>query len=269
MSQALLIDDQCAIPAFDGLFPNDEDNKNILGLLFLLSTWHAYVKLRLHTDTTLEMFESICTVLCQALRHFAAVTCPRYATKELPREADARARTAIRNKATNASTTTKTKKFNMTTFKLHCIPDYPLAIRQYGTTDSYSTQIVSRSHRDARYRCTTESSRASWHTVYVNCIIGYQIRTADTPTRSPKERAVQGSTVRCPRNRLKARHRPPPQAPQARTLATQQAARTNTLKTEMLLRPISLCIIGCLRPLRLAQTSPNGYAITGRIALST
>ena len=131
MSQALLIDDQCAIPAFDRLFLNDKDNKNILGLLFLLSTWHAYAKLCLHTDTTLEMFESICTVLCQALRHFAAVTCPRYATKELPQEADAQARTAIRNKATNASTTTKTKKFNMTMFKLHCIPDYPLAIQQY------------------------------------------------------------------------------------------------------------------------------------------
>ena len=150
MSRASLIDDQCAIPAFDGLFPNDADNKRISDLLFLLATWHAYAKLRLHTDTTLEMFRSVGMALCQALRHFAAVTCPRYATKELPREADARARTAICNKARNASTTTKTKTFNMSTFKLHCIPDYPLAIRQYGTTDSYSTQLVSRSHHNVR-----------------------------------------------------------------------------------------------------------------------
>jgi len=138
------MDDQCAIPAFDGLFPNDEDNRSISELLFLLATWHAYAKLRLHTETTLEMMESIGTALCQALRHFAGVTCPRYATKELPRETDTRARTALRNKARKASSTTvKTKTFNMTTFKLHCIPDYILAIWQYGTTDAYSTQIVS------------------------------------------------------------------------------------------------------------------------------
>lgn len=157
----MLTDVQCSIPAFDGLFPNDDDNKSISELLFLLSTWHAYAKLRLHTDTTLEMMESIGMVLCQALRHFAGVTCPRYATKELPREADARARTAIRKKSSNGTSTGKTKTFNMTTFKLHCIPDYPLAIRQYGTTDSYSTQIVSSLHRNTGHRCTTDSSRVS------------------------------------------------------------------------------------------------------------
>jgi hypothetical protein len=161
MSQSSLIDDKCAIPAFDGLFPNDEDNKSIAELLFLLATWHAYAKLCLHTDTTSEMLESIGTTLCQVLRHFAGVTCPRYATKELPREADARARTAICNKAKGPSTTGKKKTFNMTTFKLHCIPDYAQAIRQYGTTDAYSTQIVSRSHCNTRNRGATDFFRVS------------------------------------------------------------------------------------------------------------
>ena len=59
-------------------------------LLFLLATWHAYAKLRLHTESTLEKQEAIGTSLCQALRKFTNVTCPRYTTKELPREANAR-----------------------------------------------------------------------------------------------------------------------------------------------------------------------------------
>ena len=85
-----LIDNQSAIPAFDGLFPV-EDDKSIKNLLFLLATWHAYGKLRLHTDTTLEMFEQVGTSLCQALRHFTTVTCPRYVMRELPQEVGARA----------------------------------------------------------------------------------------------------------------------------------------------------------------------------------
>jgi hypothetical protein len=73
------------------------------------------------------------------------VTCPRYATKELPQEAKASSGgSAGRNKMKKgASTTVKNKTFSMSTIKLHFIPDYPLAIEKLGTTDSYSTQIVS------------------------------------------------------------------------------------------------------------------------------
>ncbi|KAH9018885.1 hypothetical protein EDB85DRAFT_1873497 [Lactarius pseudohatsudake] len=133
---------QCLIPAFEGLFPREEDNRSIEDLLFTLATWHAYAKLRLHTDTTLEMLKKVGTALCQALRHFAGVTCPRYATKELPREADARSRRSD-GTGKKAKTVVKPMTFNMTTIKIHCIPDYPAAIRRYGTTDSYSTQTVS------------------------------------------------------------------------------------------------------------------------------
>ncbi|KAH9161682.1 hypothetical protein EDB89DRAFT_2029564 [Lactarius sanguifluus] len=148
---------QCSIPAFDGLY-REEDNRSINELLFLLATWHAYAKLRLHTDTTLEMFQTVGTTLCQALRHFASVTCPRYATKELPREANARVarqrKGATRSNAESQSTgnarTGKErtgKQFNMSTYKIHCIPDYVPAIRKYGTTDSYSTQTSELAHR--------------------------------------------------------------------------------------------------------------------------
>jgi hypothetical protein len=130
------------MPVFDGLF-GEEDNRSIINLLFLLATWHAYAKLRLHTDTTLLMFEQVGTALCQALRHFATVTCLRYVTRELPRETSARA-TRQRSQAANrrSNNTGKVKVFNLNTYKMHCIPDYPTAIRKYGTTDSYSTQTV-------------------------------------------------------------------------------------------------------------------------------
>ncbi|KAI9431667.1 hypothetical protein H4582DRAFT_1822149, partial [Lactarius indigo] len=124
-------------------------NKTIIDLLFLLSTWHAYAKLRLHTDSTLRMQETVGTSLCQTLRRFASTTCTRYATRELPREKNARVARQqnqlkpCETKATRKGTSSvKHKRFNMCTYKMHCIPDYPQAIRQYGTTDSYSTQIV-------------------------------------------------------------------------------------------------------------------------------
>jgi hypothetical protein len=46
------------------LFP-EEDNKSISKLLFLLATWQAYAKLRLHTNTTLRMFDTV----ADAARH--------------------------------------------------------------------------------------------------------------------------------------------------------------------------------------------------------
>jgi len=58
---------QCAIPAFDSLLPND-DNDAVLDLLFLMATFHAYVKLRLHTESTVESLKLVTTALYQALR---------------------------------------------------------------------------------------------------------------------------------------------------------------------------------------------------------
>ena len=136
------------MPVFDGLFC-EEDNRSIVDLLFLLATWHAYAKLGLHTDSTLHMFEQVGTALCQALRHFATVTCLRYKTRELPRETNARvARQRSQAKRDGGANRRlknpgKVKRFNLNTYKIHCIPDYPNTIRRYRTTDSYSTQTVS------------------------------------------------------------------------------------------------------------------------------
>ncbi|KAG8958343.1 hypothetical protein FRC05_009001, partial [Tulasnella sp. 425] len=55
---------QCAIPAFEGLFPEPIDCK-IQELLFVLADWHSLAKLRLHTDSTLGQLEAATRVLGQ------------------------------------------------------------------------------------------------------------------------------------------------------------------------------------------------------------
>ncbi len=155
---------QCAIPVFEGLFP-EPHNKIVLDLLFSLSTWHSLAKLRLHTDATLDLLDSATQLLGNQLRMFKARTCAFYRTRELPSEMRKRQRKAIEKSKViviDVSVPTtglvdvgsrqipKQKEFNINTFKVHALGHYTDSIRQYGTTDSYSTQPVERSDI---YRC--------------------------------------------------------------------------------------------------------------------
>ncbi|KAI0266031.1 hypothetical protein BGY98DRAFT_901678, partial [Russula aff. rugulosa BPL654] len=140
---------QCAIPAFECLLPKD-DNDAVLDLLFLMATFHTYVKLRLHTDSTVESLELVTTALCQALRQFSTEVCPRYQTKELPREVAARVRweTLAKKKRKSSS---HNEFCPRAPTPLHPCPEratdrsssHPAHIRRFGTTDSYTTQTVS------------------------------------------------------------------------------------------------------------------------------
>jgi hypothetical protein len=98
---------QCAIPAFDGLFPPDH-NERVLKLLFRMAEWHAFAKLRMHTDTTLEHLRRLTSEIGRLMREFKNTTCAEYVTFELPREAAARGRREQRTadaRAAAASTT--------------------------------------------------------------------------------------------------------------------------------------------------------------------
>jgi hypothetical protein len=117
------------------------------------------VKLRLPTETTLEHLKNTTSTLGKILRKFVQITCNAFVTKELPCELAARTRrraTANAKKKTGKATasvdtriqnTKKTtssgrKLFNLCTYKLHALADYANSIRRYGTSDSYSTQVV-------------------------------------------------------------------------------------------------------------------------------
>jgi hypothetical protein len=127
----------------EGLLPAPY-NDAILDLVFVMGCWHAYAKLRLHTEHTLTSFEHLTTDLGVLLRHFTSVTCPAFNTMELPRESAARQRRATNNPGTNTSGSggAKTKSFNLNTYKIHALGDYPQTIRERGTTDNYTSQRV-------------------------------------------------------------------------------------------------------------------------------
>jgi hypothetical protein len=170
---------QCAIPVFDGLLP-EPHNRQILKLLFLLAYWHGLAKLRLHTDTTLDVMDAVTTDLGNEVRAFKKRTCVEFATKELHRESAARLRRQSRSSqphnpntraerrsdiaSASASTsasgpqtsasnrnaaitnshggTRRPKTLNLNTYKWHALGDYADTIRKFGTTDSYSTEPV-------------------------------------------------------------------------------------------------------------------------------
>jgi hypothetical protein len=175
---------KCSIPVFDGLLP-DHHNQIVLDLLFTMAHWHGLAKLRMHSDLTLEILDQRTIDLGEQFRQFKVKVCTAYHTQELDREVDARSRrqakvaakraekgkendivrgTASQKPRAAANTKGKEKasleqlqdvpitkqsrrkkSFNLQTYKFHALGDYVASIRRFGTTDSYSTEPVSRS----------------------------------------------------------------------------------------------------------------------------
>ena len=133
----------------------------------------------MHTDVTLELLSRVTISFGTRIRAFQEKTCAAFSTQELEREQAARVRRQNKKKKaaveTNSNSqkgkkataetkskaqkgmkaTTKTnsqpqksssgrqpKQFNLNTYKYHALGDYCNTIRQFGTTDSYSTQPV-------------------------------------------------------------------------------------------------------------------------------
>ena len=157
------------IPATQGLLPEPHNSK-VMTLLFRLTEWHALAKLQMHTEHTLNALNQSTVAIGQELRSFQAWT-RGFKTVELPREKEAREHCSRKKAASKTSAQTgpfcqqpqnpptqdaalshmqqddgnepTTKFFNLLTYKLHALGDYVQTIQQFGTTDSYSTQIVS------------------------------------------------------------------------------------------------------------------------------
>ncbi|THH32816.1 hypothetical protein EUX98_g1394 [Antrodiella citrinella] len=157
---------QCALPVFEGLFPDTGHGKAVMNLLFTLADWHACAKLRMHTDSTLHLLKSATTSLGSQLRSFAKKICTSYDTRELAGEEAARARRRIKAKQAGKAVKDgvqgkKTKKLNLSTYKLHALGDYLISIIFFGTTDSYSTQPGELEHRRVkRFYARTNKNKA-------------------------------------------------------------------------------------------------------------
>jgi len=113
--------------------------------------------LRLHTESTIRALEDSTTHLGQMLRKFQSTTCNAYKTYELPSEEAARGRRTAATRAKThhddpskaAENPTKAKKqraqkvFNLSTYKVHALGNYAQAIWLFGTTDGFTTRVVS------------------------------------------------------------------------------------------------------------------------------
>jgi hypothetical protein len=133
---------------FDGLLP-EPHNHQVMELLFLCAYWHGLAKLRMHTDITLDILDQVTSELGEAFRRFKDNICSAYLTRELKREAASRRRRQAKKAARKGNAANPTsedscssKVLNLQTFKYHSLGDYVETIRQYGTTDSYSTEPV-------------------------------------------------------------------------------------------------------------------------------
>jgi hypothetical protein len=106
----------------------------------------------MHTDTTLAILDQETTDLGRQLRDFENETCSVYKTHELKREAAVRKRRQSKKGPTAGSSAMtdgqaakqrRPKTLNLQTYKTHSLGDYVATIKQYGTTDSYTSAIVS------------------------------------------------------------------------------------------------------------------------------
>lgn len=121
-------------------------------------------KLRLHHDLTLRKLENATTQMADQFRIFATETCSEITTYELKSEQEARQRRNQHSKvkgsklqSTGAPTgsadamtspaSRRRKVFSIQTYKFHAVGDYVETIRKFGTVDSYSTEVVSSSHK--------------------------------------------------------------------------------------------------------------------------
>jgi len=133
-----------------------------------MSHWHGLAKLRMHSELTLEIMDEVTSAVGRQFRAFKATVCSSFETHELRQEVEARARRAANHTAKQAGAqkgkgrarnleqqemlgsqispdnVRRIKVFNFQTYKFHALGDYVSTIRQYGTTDSYSTEPVRR-----------------------------------------------------------------------------------------------------------------------------
>ena len=117
----------------------------VMTLLYRTAEWHAFAKLRLHTESTLQHLESLTWDLGKLMRQFRDTTLSAFATFELPREKGARRRRQTSNKGKETaaeSSGINPKNLNLFTYKWHALGDYVRTIRLFGGTDGFSTQVV-------------------------------------------------------------------------------------------------------------------------------
>ncbi|KAH9916588.1 uncharacterized protein BXZ73DRAFT_105780 [Epithele typhae] len=145
---------QTIIPCIEGLLP-PSTNESVLTLLFVCAYWHALAKMRLHSDSSLDLLDDTTALLGHEMRYFAAITCPQFDARETAAEYQARRRAEERRNPTSiaANDGRRLRLFTaINTIKFHFLGEYVSIIRELGTTDSFTTEINELSHREVKAR---------------------------------------------------------------------------------------------------------------------
>ncbi|KAG2064840.1 hypothetical protein BDR04DRAFT_1034285 [Suillus decipiens] len=137
---------QYTMPVFEGLLPEGHDQL-VQSLLYMFALWHTLAKLRIHSKTTLSVLDETFKQLSHQLCKFQKFTCAAFTTLELPKEKAAQDCKAAHecsnsNNPDIRSSSQKVKKFNLSTYKFHAMGDYLQSIWLFGTTDSFTSQII-------------------------------------------------------------------------------------------------------------------------------
>ena len=125
----------------------------------------------MHTGDSLALLRQALRQLGTEMRRFQRVTCPAFATKELPCETAQRHRRETAallsgRRQKSMGSLSLPKVFNINTYKFHALGDYEQMIRLFGTTDSYTTQVVSLQYPDLHVSCidSKRTTRVNGHT---------------------------------------------------------------------------------------------------------
>lgn len=111
-----------------------------MDLLFIISSWDRLAKLRIHTESSLHVFEQVTSELGTQMRRFVLEVCDHHDTVLLPKELQARNRRKTSRKNSNDNSTSAT--FHLNFYKFHALGHVPQMIRQSGTTNNWSTCSV-------------------------------------------------------------------------------------------------------------------------------
>jgi hypothetical protein len=98
-------------------------------------------------EHTLEMFEEATLMLGKVVHHFRKISHEAFNTYELPCEKAARewckATMAAVSDRSRWAADKKKCYLNLSMYKSHYLGDYVEAVWQFGTTDNFTTQVVS------------------------------------------------------------------------------------------------------------------------------
>ncbi|TFK81507.1 hypothetical protein K466DRAFT_531692 [Polyporus arcularius HHB13444] len=138
----------CFMPVFEGLLDSKADNRIVLDLTFDLAMLLSLGKLRMHIPKTVSALGKAASDVGQSTRTYAKKVCPKYATRELPKELAARGRRKARTAKTSAAVPTvrKRQRFNHCTYKFHALRDYATTVIALGPLEISSAQTGEQEH---------------------------------------------------------------------------------------------------------------------------